>query len=550
MSRGHPQRRWAAFFAFICGLFRPPGVSAIELTPSQKLQVTHTILAYDNRITGSNKAGSFLTPGSFFTDDLGLVYSFTRGEDLFEAAADGRAADDDRIQTKRFLLKNASLKLTTTRHDAAVGDVLANFSQYTLNTSIKGARYTFKSPWDLDFTVLGGYDKPEWDDAWNHNTSENLDRRYLGARVVKRFKGEASLGLSAVYSKDHRAHYNTSSDLDSQRIFGVDWALPPLGGLKLSGESALSRTDMDRAQSPFGDPDEMTEDPALSDASKHGFAHLVKADYTRGRFKSNNAFERVSPRYATNGGASSPDLVRVNTENTMDIVGPWKWVMFNYTYFHDGLEHDGVKPRNTTRMPESGFRYDGPDWRPTFALEGKLRLREVTDGDTGHRTRMRSVISTLADRLGPLSGSVDYEFQHEDVSDGSMSQRHHILGVTGACPVEFKGWKATPGARWNLQRDRDNLVPSLSQTGQFSGTLTLETPWGVDAGGGWSRNLVLVPDGNGSDRRTTSASLGWNILKNPDNRLEFKFKQNDNRFEQPDQDFKEMIFQGSLATKF
>lgn len=535
-------------FALLTGLALHAGAFAIG--ERHKLTLSHTLLVYDNRITGSNKAGSFLTPGTFFTDDLGLNYGYTKEENVFEANAEGRAADDDRVQQKRFLLKSAYLKFDNAENSFITGDYLASLSPYSLNTSLKGARYTRKVGSTFEATVLTGYDKPEWEEVWNHNESENIDRRFYGMRLAKRFGAEAMLGLNGVWSKDTHSHYNTASVVEDQRVFAADWALPAFWGLRLTGESAFSHTEHDNP-TPALDPDGI-EDPTTSDFTKQGYAHKVAAEFSHGRFKSSNNFERVSPRYATTGGASSPDLIQANTQNTLDIMGPWKWVVLNYTWFHDNLENNTISPRTTTRMPETGFRFEGPDARPTFSIESKVRQREVTASDTGLRSRSRSVVSSMSDRLGPLSVTVDYEFQHEDKSDAQQSARHHILGLAGAAVFSSaKGWKLSPAARWNLQRDRDNLTVLTEQTGGLTANLNAESPWGIDASGGYSRNLVLAtaPEA-GSDRRTYSATLGWNILKSADHRLELRYRQNDNIFEAPAQDFKEIIVQASLTNRF
>ena len=54
----------------------------------------------------------------------------------------------------------------------------------------------------------------------------------------------------------------------------------------------------------------------------------------------------------------------------------------------------------------------------------------------------------------------------------------------------------------------------------------------------------------GSDRRTLSASIGYNIFKRPEHRFEIRFNQNDNRFETLGQDFKESVWQAALTDRF
>jgi hypothetical protein len=160
-------------------------------------------------------------------------------------------------------------------------------------------------------------------------------------------------------------------------------------------------------------------------------------------------------------------------------------------------------------------------------------------------------MASLADRLGAVNLNADYEFQHEDRSDGTASARHHILGLgASSLHTPAPGWKLMPSLRYNLQRDRDNLIGQTDQTALVSASVALESPWGLDAGAGYSRNLVLNVVNPGSDRRSASASLGYNIDKNKDHRLTVRFAQNDNRFDTVGQDYKEMIWEAGLTNRF
>jgi len=501
-----------------------------------KLSIQNQILYSDNRITGSNPSGSFLTPGSHATDDLGLLYSAKSGSTTWEGALDGRFSNDPRIEVKHFNLKRFYLKEENARQSAVAGDYFASFSQYSLNTALKGGRYTLKLGNKFDLTALAGMPKSNWDDLWNHNLSETLDRKFYGLRASKSFQNDAFIGASFVGSKDSRAAFNTTAIAQDQRLASLEWNLPTFHRLRLYGESAFSKTDNDNPTSP--------------DTSQKGWAHLVKADYAYKRFKTQNDFEQVSPEFATTGGAAAPDLIRARTQNRLSFAGAWQWVI-NYTWFHNNLDRAAGASTSVTRMPETGLRYQGPDWRPALSVEAKLRDREVTASSTGLRSRTRSVITSAADRLGPVNLNLDYEFQNEDHSDGTVSARHHIFGAGASSLHQFMpGWKLMPSLRYNLQRDRDNLLANTGQAGLVTASLTCVSPWGLDAGAGYSRNLVLNPVSPGSDRRSLSASLGYNILKKPEHRLTLRYSQNDNRFSTAGQNFTETVWAAGLTNRF
>ena len=522
-----------------------PASAAIDLSSTSKLGIVNEYLYYNDHVSGGNPAGSFLSPGDHFTENLGLLYNAKPKDIAWESALDGRMTDDEHIEKRRFNLKRFYIKADSERANAVVGDFFGTFSQYTLGKNLKGAQYAYRFGEATQITVLAGIDKPDWNDIWMHNRTETVDRQVYGARVATPLLTDGTIGFNTVWSKDERARFDDTDLAQDQRVFGVDWALPAFHKLVLSGESAYSRTQNDQ---PMLDSNGVSTTSLHSD--QEGWAHDVKARYSLGRFKTNDEFERVSPNYATTVGSASPDLLRVKTANTWTISGPWKWIVFNYTYFHNNLDRSTMTAITTTRMLESGLRYEAPDWRPDFSIESKVRHREATSTFGGLRSRVRSVISSVNDRIGPLSLTVDYEYQNEDKSDGSTSLRHHILGVGSSMLNKFtNGWVLNEGLRWDLQRDRDNLLPATDQTGTVKANVGATSPWGVDSGASYSRSLVMNANNPGNDRRVWTGSLGYNIFNKPANRIELRFHQNDNRFQAPNQDYKETVWEIALTNR-
>ncbi len=512
-----------------------PFAQALELD-NATIVIQNQFLHTENRLTGSSPVNSFLTPGSRVTDDLGILYNTTSGDTAWEGALDGRYSDDKRIEASHFNLKRFYVKEENARQSAVAGDYFASFSQYALSAALKGSRYTLRLNNQLDLTALAGIADPNWDDVWNHKRSETVNRMFYGLRAAKSFENEAFVGASIVLAKDSRARFNTTAVAQNQRLAAVDWSLPAFRKLHLYGESSFAKTD--------------SNNPGSAGGSQQGWAHLVKGDYAYQRFRTQNEFERVSPGFATNGGAASPDLIRARTQNKLSFAGVWRWVV-NYTWFHNNLDHTKGVSIYTTAMPETGLRYEAPDWRPALSAELKARQREVTTSLTGLRTLTRSVLANYADRFGPVNFNLDYEFQDENRSDGTVKGRHHIFGAGASSMHQLSaGWKLMPSLRYNLQRDRDNLLGDTDQAGLVMANVACVSPWGLDAGAGYSRNLVLNGVNPGSDRRAASASIGYNIHKRPEHRVTLRFMKNDNRFSTAGQDFKEAVLEAGLVNRF
>jgi hypothetical protein len=539
-----PARLALAAFIVLAGLM--PASAAIELSSTSKLGITNEYVGYNDHISGGDPGGSFLSAGDHFTDNLGLLYNAKEKDTAWESALDGRVTDDGHIEPHEFSLKRFYVKADTDRTNAVVGDYFGTFSQYTLGKNLKGAMIAHRFGEATTVTVVAGMDKPNWQDLWMNNASETVDRQVYGARVVTPLLTDGTIGFNTVWTKDERAKYDTVDLAQVQRVFGVDWALPPYHKLVISGESAYSHTQNDQ---PILNSTGVASG-ADQYSTQEGWAHDVKARYSYKRFKTIDEFERVSPDYATTVGSASPDLLRVKTANTLTITGPWKWIVFNYTYFHNNLANSSMTAITTTRQMESGLRYEGPDWRPDFSIESKLRDREADSTFGGLRDRTTSSISSVNDRLGPVSVGVDYEYQIEVKSDGSLSSGHSILGISSSMLNKFSnGWKLNEGLRWDLERDRDILGGTTDQTGTVKANAGATSPWGADSGASYSRSLVMNALTPGNDRRVWTASIGYNFFKNPNNRLELRFHQNDNRFQAPNMDYKETVWELALTNK-
>lgn len=534
MSRGN---RFAFPLRFLLGAVLWPGmggaVAALDLNGGRALEVRHELLYYNNKVTGAGASGSFLTPGTHYSDDLGLSFTLPRGSTRWEGALDGRFTDDPRIDSREASLKRLYLKQDAGRLSWALGDHFASFSPYALDASLKGGRLAWKLG-GTEVALEAGSAKPSWDDVFRDNRTETVDRTVYGARASRRFQGDALIGASLVETRDARSRFNASSTTSDQDLAALDWALPMVGRLRVQGESSYSRT--------------RTSSPASGADTASGWAHRVKADASTRLARTQNEFERVSPDFATTVGAAARDLVRFRSQNRLRVGGAWR-LLGNFSWFHNNL--DGSLPGTTrTVLPEAGIGYESPSWRPNFLVELKARRRSVEASASGTRTDTDSLLASAADRIGPASVNLDYELQTEKRSDGTVDGRHHTLGIGLTSLHRWGDWKLRPAVRWNLQRDRDDVLSAGGGADAWNLQFALESPWGLDAGAGWSRNITDNLAAPGADKQSWTASLGYNILGFREHRLELRFRRNDNEFGSPGQDFDETVWEISLVNRF
>jgi hypothetical protein len=517
----------------LCALFSIDA-KAVDLADGKAFSYQNNLLHYDNGVTGNNHAGSFLSPGQWNTDDMTFNYKYSKDGTFFESELDLRIADDPRVETSTTSIKKIFTKFGDKTNDSIVGDYMASLSPYTLGTSLKGARYTHHFSDTLESTVLTGSPRAAWSPIWGGATAATIDRQFYGTRVDDKWGDTAMAGLNFVASDDSRVPTAAASTLTKQWVAASDWALPVIRGVALSGESAYSWTTYNNPAV----PNQYIQD---------GWAHVVKSDYGILGYKSHIEFERVSPFFATNGGSSTPDQIRWNFNNEYKFRGPWK-ANFNYSWFHNNLKGVDGTAVTTTRMPQAGVRYDGPDWRPSFSIETKGSSREVSTSNTGLKSITRDGTVSVADKFYTVDTGLDYEHQNVFKTDHTQREQHDTVGMTFGTSRDLPlGVKVTPNFHWSYQIDQDLLAATTDVTRGFTASLAFKFPHAVDSNLGYSDTAVRNESGPSSDKRTYTATAGYNIHNNDKTRIELHYKRNENTFSDSNKDYQENVGEINLV---
>ncbi|MDE2293499.1 MAG: hypothetical protein KGL53_15565 [Elusimicrobia bacterium] len=490
------------------------------------------ILHYANKVTGL-RSGSYLSPGQWNTDDLSLGYKYSNGDVFYESGMDMRIADDPSVEPSTFSVKRFVIHFGDKASDVVIGDYMASLSNYSLGTSLKGARYTYKFSDTVQGTVLAGSPRGTWRELWGGTNSATLDRQYYGGRLAKTWANGALIGADVVTSNDSRVPTADPATISRQRLGSFEWALPPFHNLALSGESAYSWT--------------RTDDPGqVSAYILDGWAHIVKDDFSYKGFKNHVEFERVSPYFATNGGSASPDLIRCDQTNEYRFRGPWK-VVANYSWFHNNLKGVDGTNTSTTRLPEVGLNYDGPDWRPSLSVDVKAHSRAVNNAGTGVKTITRGGTLDVADTFHTIAATLEIVRQDVAPTDGSSHQRNDTVTL-GANTTKNLPWgiSVNPSVNWNFEVDRDLLIGNKNRTSTLTGNLTAQFPGGFDSSVGYNDNKTINGTDPSSEVRTFTATAGYNIHGNSQTRFELHFKRNENYFTDNKQNYQETIGEALL----
>jgi hypothetical protein len=514
---------------------------------------THTYQAVNNHVTGAGASRSFLTRGNTFIDDwtVNLRTSVNSNpaehpERIFwDIGASGRTTDDQKTDIREFSLQQMYIRATTRDHALSLGDYFANLAPYALTTSLKGAQYQYNYHSGLlQVTTLDGLQKSRWDQVWEHQNNEGTDRAFYGGGLAMNQPDGFSLNGTAVHGWDRHAVGDKASLLYADTVADAQWALPPALGLKLSGETAWSWYE--------------TKNTAQeTTAEKFASVHHIKAGYSSSLLNSQSDFEYTPARFATLGGAASPDLERVTTNNTLNINRRLQWLLMNFTWFQDNLAHIASIPTHTTKLAETGIRYQGAFDRENLGAEIKGRWREA-DIDVARVNQQRdsflSLIMSVSDRFGPISPTLNYdaETEHGNVSGTDASRVNQSAGAGfNYFQILPSGYQASGGLNYNLQRNRDILLEQRSASDLVNGQASLRTPWGLEIGGDASRNVSHTNTTQTSDIYSWNTHATYNLtLWGTTHRINVSYGRHTNRFLSARDAYDEYTFRFSLQSTF
>jgi hypothetical protein len=248
----------------------------------------------------ANDTKSSLKEGWMYLDNLILDLNQSLGESAkFQAYAHLRTSNDPQHQIveREFMFVEGYTRLADAYdpnvYELWCGDYAEDYSVYTMNTSLLGAKAFYKHDDWIKVSILGGRNRDE--------TLDNYVRYTAGGRVQLFYNDYVSIGGTVIHNDVERDSLNSMSDIGDEfnQVYGGDLHV------KLLEDSF--HFDVEYAQSVYN---EDTRNDSLKD--QRDSAVLVKSDISPiENLMFSAAFERVEPWFHSIHGSASPDLQRV-----------------------------------------------------------------------------------------------------------------------------------------------------------------------------------------------------------------------------------------------
>lgn len=411
-------------------------VAVIIMAPITALAAEHEIhgsndfSVTNNNVSGPGSSQSSLTEGSRYLEIFNLFGNGRAGEFDYNWTAGAKATDDRRNDLKNTSLTNLQGRISNKTHTLTMGDTFESFSQYSLNTAVKGGSYKYASEKSYlpQLSLLYGVAYSRWDNFWGVDA---VERHVFGGKIKQNIGPDFWVGFSAVGTDDNTRVMG--GELTNHQTYTVDWEYRPIPGLTVQGESAWlngERSATDGA--PYID--------------YYGNAHKLTAIGDGGPSRVTLEFERVSPEFRTTIGSATPDREKAKA----------KW-RYKYTknltinsamlWYRDNL--DGSRGFTTNHYkPEIGVTIKRPFNRQYAVVDVTYKLDRTHSQSVN--TVDQFINTSYRDRFGVLDsdtsfGIILYDTKasrraQEFTYNTAFSSRHTLGAVVLKPSLYLGGW--------------------------------------------------------------------------------------------------------------
>jgi len=489
---------------FVGALLIPPDIHA--QTPKDKVSMESRSFVYINDITGPGRESTFYRDGVWLNEELDMQHIHHFLDDWrSKVNLDLRWTDNERIDPERFSVEKFSVNAKNKMNEITIGDYFANFSQYAMSRSIKGAAYqrnfvndrnyiraafgSFDGQWDYLFEDLFGLDL---------KTKEPVNRFGGGVRAQHGGK-KYHIGFSSVFVMDeHDDPKRTTEDAYQQFVEAVDWQYREKM-YKLSGDHAISFT---------------SRNPVTGDkTAREGWANKLKFNGKFYTVRLNGKFEVVDPHFNTLAGGATPDRVRYYGKASQTIAKVWK-VHVSYNYYYNRInDRSSATIRTFNDTLEGGITRKKlfNRKRMKITLTARRRKSKAEDDSKDQTTdRIKLKLSDKIFKILKYRANVEGTFTNNDVTKTlahaylyslDLSARHKFEGFT-LRPSFFISHRVTD----NLTTEGDDKVDTFR--------IGLNATKGVHTLGANYENVwTNVFEGTDSLTRRFSAFWEWKVQR-------------------------------------
>ncbi len=284
-----------------------PLTLATDLPPTQEQSAKTTDVRINfggqvsyNDITGPGKASSSLSEGVRHFENLGINVRGSKSDLKYQLNVSGRATNDERVDPIFAALTSLQARFEYKNNFLNMGDIYEAFSQYSLNTALKGVSYKYKNSSTRTPEILAvfGSAYPRWESWFKDAKAQSINRTAYGANIKQELTDTLKFGVTALKSDDSQRITDTDP-LYNNTLYSVDGEYRPIPGLSISGEFAMSQT-------------ELESNSTATKTSYNGNAFKLEIVGDEDPSRVVLGYERVNPEFESLLGSSIKDRERAS----------------------------------------------------------------------------------------------------------------------------------------------------------------------------------------------------------------------------------------------
>jgi len=273
--------------------------------PSEKSKTTDVRINFGgqvnyNDITGPGKASSSLSEGVRHFENIGINIRGDKNDFKYQMNVSGRVTNDERVDPIFVALTSLQAKLEYKNNFLNMGDIYEAFSQYSLNTALKGVSYKYKnsSTRTPEISAVFGSAYPRWESWFKDAKAKSINRTAYGANIKQELTDTLKLGFTALKSDDSQRVADTDP-LYNNTLYSFDGEYRPIAGLSISAEAAMSQT-------------ELEANSTASKTSYNGNAFKLEIVGDEDPSRVVLGYERVNPEFESLLGSAIKDRERAS----------------------------------------------------------------------------------------------------------------------------------------------------------------------------------------------------------------------------------------------
>lgn len=487
-------------------------------------------------------ASSYYQQGGHYRQELDLKIKDNLYKDFaLESFLSVRFTDDKYYDTETFSIESFYLKFISSDIGMTLGDFYSNFTNYTLNQSLKGINL-YK-----DFQILEGAKliaslgttKARWEDLWKELDAEVYTRYVAGMRFQQDISKDFKLGLNLVNTTDDddgSVDSEASTKAIKNRMGSMDLYLRLFEVLTTNAEFAYN----------FYNSDTKGDTKTKSD-----YATKLRTGLKIGNFRLDNSYELVGSNFVSPVGIATTDLEQITNRLTYKFSDALE-TKLGYIILHDNIGKQ-KSYTTTTQVPSievfirpfEGLRY--------LKLETSYResRRESSDAASIDDNTKTAYLG-LRNRIKNINHNFGYR-REDKIDDVTASNERdvdtYIMGLN--TNFTFANIRFSPSIQYEIQQDKQTTTKNRDLYQNTDLGLDLYFPDGTDLELGYvisDTNYKVL--GNDLTRTIALIRLNHKLFGDEDKRLSFSYEMRDYEKENASLSYTENVFETKLAFKF